>query len=250
MENKNLMLIYKAWLETRWRFLAGLTLLLAISIFAVFRASDIIPAREQFDAEHLSYAKYLWILLYKGYLQSLWILSAVMLGLGGLWFEKSNGVAGFTLSLPVTRRQLVLTRAIVGAVEVSILAVIPSLLIWAITPLAGYTFSLSEAVMHSLLMVGGGMIFYGWGLLLSHLMQNEFSVATLALSMCLVLYIAFNVLRVETYNPFDLMSGKHYLDPNTFLLHGGLPYLPLSVFFVITIIMVFVSLRIADSRDF
>ncbi len=68
MENKNFMLIYKAWLETRWRFMAGLALLIAISIYAVFRASDIIPAREQFDSEHLSYAKYLWILLYKGYL--------------------------------------------------------------------------------------------------------------------------------------------------------------------------------------
>jgi len=250
MENKNFMLIYKAWLETRWRFLAGLTLLIAISIYAVFRASDIIPAREQFDYEHLSYAKYLWILLYKGYLQSLWILSAVMLGLGGLWFEKSAGVAGFTLSLPVTRRQLVLTRAIVGAVEIFILAVIPSILIWAISPLAGYSFSLYEAIIHSVLMVGGGLIFYGWGLLLSHLMQNEFSAATLALSICLVLYIAFNVLRVETYNPFDLMSGKHYLDPNTFLLRGEFPWLPLSVFFGITIITVFVSVRIAESRDF
>lgn len=244
------MLIYKAWLETRWRFLAGLLLIIAITVYAVFRAPAIIPAREQFDAEALPYAKYIWILLYKGYLQALWILSAVMLGLGGLWHEKSSGTANFTLSLPITRRQIILSRTIFGAVEVIILAVIPSILIWAISPLAGYSFPFGEAIFHAILMIGGGLIFYSLGILLSFLMRGEFSTATLALGICLISYTTFNILRFKTYNPFDMMSGKYYLDPNTFLLRSEFPWMPLGVYLIAVILMIFVCLKIAERRDF
>jgi ABC-type transport system involved in multi-copper enzyme maturation permease subunit len=250
MEIRNAMLIYKAWLETRGRFLAGLALLVAISAYTVVRAPGIIHDRKQFRQEHILYAQYIWILLYKGYLQSLWILSAVMLGLGGLWREKAAGVAGFTLSLPVSRRQLVLVRALVGAAEAATLAVIPSVTVWAISRLSGQSYPLNEAIMHSILMAGGGLIFYGSGLLLSHLMQGEFSAPTLGLGACLVLYVAFHLLRIETYNPFDLMSGKHYLDPNTFLLSGDLPLLPLAVFLVLSVLLIFTSVKVAELREF
>ena len=250
MESKNLMLIRKACLETRWRFLSGLGLLAAISMYAVFRAPYIISAREQFDSEILPYTKYLWILLFKGYFQALWIVSAVILGLGGLWQEQATGSASFTLSLPVSRKHLILSRVAVGIAEVAILSFVPLILISAISPLAGYSFPINEAVLHAVLIVGGGLVFYGLGVLLSHLMRNEFSVTTLALSVCLVLYIVFNVLRVETYNPFDLMSGKHYLDPDTFLLRGDLPWLSLGVYLAVAATMVFIAAKIAERRDF
>jgi len=249
-KNKYSALIRKAWLETRWRFLAGLVLLGAISIYAVVRAPNIIAAREQFDSESLPYAKYLWILLYKGYFQALWIVSVVILGLGGLWQEQVAGSASFTLSLPITRKHLVISRAAVGAAEAIVLAIVPLILIWAISPLAGYSFPLYEAVLHSVLMVGGGLVFYGWGVLLSHSMRNEFSVMALALSVCLVLYIAFNLLRMEIYNPFDLMSGKYQLDPDTFLLRGDLPWLPLGVYVLVAATMIFIAAKIAERRDF
>ena len=167
--------------------------------------------------------------------------------MGGSWQEQATGSASFTLSLPVSRRRLILTRAVVGAAEVIVLAIVPLLLIWAISPIVGYSFPLGDAARHAVLIIGGGLIFYGWGVLLSHLMRNEFSVTTLALGVCLVLYVAFNVLRVETYNPFDLMSGKHYLDPNTFLLRGDLPFLPLAVY-LLGAAMIFLAAKIAERQ--
>lgn len=251
MTKSTALLIYKAWLETRRRFGAALVLLLAISAYTVLRAPDIIQDREQFRAgEHILYARYIWILLYKGYLQTLWILSAVMLGLGGLWREKSAGVAGFTLSLPVSRRRLVLARAVVGALEVIALATIPSVLIWMISPLSGNSYPFRDALLHSVLLAGGGLIFYGWGVLLSHVLQGEFATPALGLSLCLVLFILFHVLRLETFNPFDLMSGKHHLDPHTFLLREELPWLPLGVFAGAAALIVLTAVRIAESRDF
>jgi ABC-type transport system involved in multi-copper enzyme maturation permease subunit len=245
------MLIYKAWLETRWRFWAGLALLVAISIYTVARAPNIIQAREQFrPGEHIMYAQYIFILLYKGYLQTLWILAAVMLGMGGLWREKSSGVAALTLSLPVSRRRLVLVRSAVGAAEAIVLAVIPTILIWGLSLLYGNSYPLRDALLHSALMIGGGLIFYGCGVLLSHLMQGEFSTPTLGLSMCLVLFIVFHVLRLESINPFDLMSGKHHLDPNTFLLRGDLPLPLLGVYLAVTATTIFIAVKISERRDF
>ena len=245
-----MMLAYKAWLETRWRFFSALFLLVAISVYTVLRANNIIHDREMFRHENILYSQYIWIILFKGYLQTLWILSAVMLGLGGIWREQAIGVAGFTLSLPVTRRRLVLVRTAVGALEMIALALAPSIVIWALSPTTGNSYPLAEAVRHAILYVGGGVIFYCVGILLSYLMQGEFSVPTSAFGLCLVLYILFQVLRLETYNPFDLMSGKHYLDPNTFLLRGQLPWLPLITFSLGALTTVFISVKVADARDF
>lgn len=251
MEMKDAMLIYKAWLETRWRFAAGLALLVAIVFFAVFHAPTVIEVREQFRGEHILYAQYLWVLLYKGYFQIFWISAAVALSLGGLWREQPSGAASFTLSLPVSRRRLVLVRSAVGAAEAVVLALVPCVLIWAISPLAGYSYPLSQALSHAALIAGGGLIFYGWGLLLSHLMQGEFSTPTVALSVCLGLFFSFKELQLlEDYSPFDLMSGKHCLDPNTFLLHEPLPWLQLICSLAVAAAIAIASAIIAEVRDF
>ena len=46
------------------------------------------------------------------------------------------------------------------------------------------------------------------------------------------------------------MSGKHYLDPNTFLLGGDLPFLPLGVYLAAATAMIFLAAKIAERRDF
>jgi hypothetical protein len=144
----------------------------------------------------------------------------------------------------------VLVRASVGAAEAVALAVVPSILIWVVSALAGQSYPFNDAILHSILMAGGGLFFYGLGLLLSHLMQGEFAAPTLGLGACLILYVAFHLLQIETYNPFDLMSGKHYLDPDTFLLSGRLPWLPLSVFLALTVLTIWLSVKVAELREF
>jgi hypothetical protein len=46
------------------------------------------------------------------------------------------------------------------------------------------------------------------------------------------------------------MSGKYYLDPDTFLLRGDLPWLPLGVYLAITTTLIFLAAKIAERRDF
>jgi ABC-2 type transport system permease protein len=251
MHRPSVMLLYKAWLETRWRFVAALMLLVFISMYTVLRAKNIINDRAQlFPREHILYAQYIWIILFRGYLQSLWILSAVVLALGGLWREKAIGIAGFTLSLPVTRRRLLLTRAAIGVLEVVVLALVPCFLIWAVSTVTANSYSLRESLSHALLILAGGLIFYALGFLLSHIMHGEFSTPTLALGLCLLMYVGFNILRFEDFNPFDLMSGKHHLDPITFFLQPPVPWAAIATFTAVSAFVVLLSVRITESRDF
>jgi len=47
------------------------------------------------------YPFYLWHFVYAEMFQKIWVILAVLLGIGGLSREAAHGTAGFTLSLPV-----------------------------------------------------------------------------------------------------------------------------------------------------
>jgi ABC-type transport system involved in multi-copper enzyme maturation permease subunit len=251
MDRKMLMLVYKSWLETRWRFLAGLSLLALISVYAVFQATDTIRAREQLQpGEPIIYAQYIWILLQHGYLQVFWIFSALMLGLGGIWREQAIGSAGFTLALPVTRQQIVWSKASVGLAQLFVLALVAPLIISAISPLTGNAYPVEQSLPFALLMFGGGVVFYGGAFLLSHLMQGEFATPALGLSAVLIFYLITRFPQMESVNLFDLMSGKHYLNRMTFLLNSNFPWSILGISFLTAILIIFLTGRIIKTRDF
>lgn len=67
-------LLYKAWLETRFRFLASVLLLLAIILFGVMRAEGIMhDVAATRTLAKVNYTQYVWIILYKGYLLTIFI---------------------------------------------------------------------------------------------------------------------------------------------------------------------------------
>ena len=134
------MLWYKAWLETRWRFLVGMGLLLLFAGLGV--AARPAMANMQVEMPNLggrlgelvrealtlmdSYRGYVWSQWFGKNLLQFWTLFAVLIGAGGLATERAGGVALWTLSLPVTRLRLLSVRAAVGALELLALAVVPS----------------------------------------------------------------------------------------------------------------------------
>lgn len=243
-------LMYKAWLETRWRFWAGLLLLVLVSVYGVFEAPTTIQAREQFTNETLRYPRYIWILMHHGYLQSFWIFFALILSMGGILREKSFGNAGFTLSFPVSRRRLVWSKAIVGLLQLLVLAFVPSILISALSPLIGAAYPLGQSVMFGVLMFGGGLIFYAWGFFLAHLLQGEFSSLAVAISTTLVFYIITRLPQTDAINLFDLMSGKHSVNRNTFFLESSLPWTNISLSIVIALTIIFAAQKLTEMRDF
>src|SRR3984893_7609162 len=127
------MLWYKAWLETRWRFVSGLALLMCSAAAIVLTYPEVVkllPAASRLEvggalgrrvAEGAALARdyrgYIWSQWLRESLRQLWVLFAVLLGTGGLLAQASGGGALFTLSLPVSRNRLIGVRAGTGLAE-------------------------------------------------------------------------------------------------------------------------------------
>jgi hypothetical protein len=114
------MLWYKAWLETRWRFLIGLGLLVCSAGATVFAYPKVLELLKMVPTVELSgelgrrineaailardYRGYVWSNWFRQNLMQMWTIFAVLLGTGGLLSQVSGGGALFTLSLPVRGR--------------------------------------------------------------------------------------------------------------------------------------------------
>src|ERR1700682_2873727 len=129
------MLWYKSWMETRWRFLIGLAVLIvstAGTVLAYPRIIRLLPLLPKLDlsgemgrqiAESMEllrdYRGYVWSQWFLKNMPQMWGLFAVLLGTGGL---PSGGGTLYALSLPVSRHRLLGVRVGSGLAELGVLA--------------------------------------------------------------------------------------------------------------------------------
>lgn len=253
------MLWYKAWLETRWRFVVGMALLMCFGALVVLTH----PLLEQMKVEipnlpgnlgeqlreafalMASYEGYVWSQWFGKNLLQFWTLFAVLLGAGGLATEASRGTALWTLSLPVTRRRLLGVRAGVGAAELLALAIVPTLLVWALSPLVGQRYSLADALAYALMTFAAGMFFYGLALLLSTLFGDQLKpiLVGMAVSIAMGAVTLFSR-RLAGYSVYNVMSGQKYF------AEGVPPWAGLTACLALAALMFYASLRVLERRDF
>src|SRR5882672_4152461 len=156
------MLFYKAWLESRVRFLAGGVVLTAYCTSFVRQARINFPPVLE---PTLPYSAYIWRGVYDGLDTLVFVLVAVMLGLGGLERERGAGTAGFTLGLPVTRMQLLWPRIAVAALEVAALAAVPLAVVPWLSAGIGRPYSFAQALPFALLFAVTGTVWASVGFL-------------------------------------------------------------------------------------
>jgi len=245
------MLINKAWLETRARFLAAAAVLTILGISTVVRAPATMAGWEAFHVgERMSYALYIWLSLSHGFLQFLWVVSAVILGLGGLLRERAMGTSGFTLALPVRRSTQVAARAIVGAAEAVALGFIPGVLVVALSPLVGLSYPLSQALLFGALLVSAGLVFYALGFALSHLLHGEYAPPGVALALIAGFYVVTKFPGLEHLNIFDAMDGKQVLIGHTFYLGGAYPMAAIAASLICALLFVVISAWRMETAEF
>ncbi len=90
------MLWYKAWLETRSRFLTCLATLTIFCAVFVSHAQGLIRPGWTADYNRLLFVTQQFLVI-------MWILAAVLLGMGGIVREKAIGTSSLTLSDVITR---------------------------------------------------------------------------------------------------------------------------------------------------
>lgn len=255
------MLWYKSWLETRWRFLIGLGLLMlsAISIVLVYpEVVRLLPAvptmdlsgeigRRITEAMELArdYRGYVWSQWFGQNMSTMWVLFAVLLGTGGLLSQASGGGTLFTLSLPVSRHRLLGIRAATGLAELLVLAVVPSLLLPLLSPVVGQTYGIGDALVHSACMFVAGAVFFSLTFLLSTVFSDVWRPLLIVLCVATVLTLLEHVVRDPgLYGLFRVMSAEVYFRG------GGLPWPGLLVSAALSAAMLYgAGLNIAR-RDF
>src|ERR1700736_2924472 len=73
----------------------------------------------------MTYIAYIWKSVYNSLGRDIFVILSIILGSGGLLQERAHGTAGFTLALPVSRRSIVYTRAVIGYLAVLAIAAVP-----------------------------------------------------------------------------------------------------------------------------
>jgi hypothetical protein len=219
------MLWYKAFLDTRGRFLIGLVLLPCAAIFMVLTYPSVVAllptvagidatgaiGQQVNEAIELSreYRGYVWSQWFRQTPTSTGALFAALLGTGGL--VSAAGGTLFVLSLPVSRMQLMAVRAGSGLAQWLVLALVSSLAIPLSSPAIGESYHLGSALVHAVCLFAGGAVIYSLALLLSTLFGDLWRPWLIALA--IVTPIAFAEQIVEGSSPMGLsavMTGERY----------------------------------------
>jgi hypothetical protein len=254
------MLWYKSWLETRWRFLIGLGLLMILAAGTVFdypSVASLIPRVRQPESTGLiggalnealelerSYRGFIWLQWFRQNLRQCWTLFAVLLGTGGLLATGTGGML-FTLSLPVSRRQLIGVRTGTGLAELSALALVPSLLIPLLSPAIGQSYSLGDAIVYDMCLLVGGATVFSLAVLLSTIFSDFWRPLVIALAVTFVVAACEAVLGSSMrYSVFHTMSAE------TYFRNGELPWIGLTIAAGLTTLMLFAAVSNITSRDF
>ncbi len=243
-----MMLLYKAWRESRLGFL------LSVSAFAVICILLCLFPRTDFHQKY-TYTQIIF-LTYSGILRNIFLLLTILLGLGGFLRERSYGTLAYTLTLPVRRSRFILARAVVGFAALSALALVPALLlpIFAVWSHHSYP-SLPQVLKFAVLWIGCGTIFLAFGVLLSTFVPGDYPAAAASLISLFAYLIVLEFAPLEKFPSFDLynvMGAWHmpYFSGRDTCFLTYLPWGILLIVALLAVITIAVAAIIVERQDF
>jgi ABC-2 type transport system permease protein len=235
---------YKAWLETRVRFLLCLIALPVFGAYMVhsdFRNADYqTPALFYYAVIHGAF----------GMIGGLWLVAVIFLTMGGLLREQAAGAATFTLALPFSRMRLMAVRIAVCLMQAITLLVVPCIAIYIEDRILGRPYPVSQALFHVVLMVSGGMVFLAVSLLISSLVAGEYSAPIVALCALIGIAATMNDPPAQMLSPFHFMGGADYFDRATELFAGPVPWLNAGIWILVAAVLLAASVRATQIREF
>jgi len=238
------MLWYKAWLETRSRFQISLLGIVGLCSFAVYIDDK--------NATPFDKADYYYHVLISGQmlLATMWVIAVTLLMMGGLLREKASGTSSFTLALPVSRTRLMLVRIGMGLMQSVVLAIVPWSAMFLIGATVGKTHSVSLAIFLIVLLLGGGSLYFAIALLISSLVEGEYTAPIVSYGIFVAGLILLNGQKLGPYNPWIFITGLRYLHWYPSFSAGPIPWLHIVVTLLIALVLMGISIRSIQRRDF
>jgi hypothetical protein len=225
------MLWYKFWLEARWGFLLALvSLALVCELGLALPATGVLSSSDLWTRSNL--------LVYA------WAAVATGTALGCLWTDIIKKSVLYTLALPVTRRRLFWVSVGLVAVELAVIGLLAALTIPALAPLAGQSYPVAKALLHGVLMVTGGMVFFAFSVLVLMAFPEPLTGAIVAMAPVPVLAVV--EARAQWFGPCDIfwvMKGGSYFTG------GPLPWGGLAISLTLCVLFLWCALQILERRD-
>ncbi len=255
----------KSWWETRIMLWLCLALFSLLAVLAMSQAStdpswaerlqrnagswseetrQALPALSAFQGQ-------VWVFWFKlsvnyllPYLAMCW--ATFVPGCASPWTgAKLDGTRLFMLSLPVSRRRILLSQAVMTCGELWLIAAGSSLLLPIISRLKGQRYSVTDALIVASLSALGALVFYFLTLLMTVIFDNGLK----SLFSCVIVYLAMNY-PPRFIESFPRWSISRLIAGEDYFLHGQIPWLALIVSLTVSASLLLVTVRVFERRDF
>jgi len=257
------MLWYRAWVDTRVRFLVGLAIVTCATVFVVAMYPSFLRIYPNFVKSPYSYPfrspgsweidpQFLELSAYRAYITGqlflnnvvrFWCLFAAILGSGGLLSRPGHGGGAYALSLPVSRERLVMAQATMVLLELFVLAFVPALLVPVLSPLVGQSYVAADVVVHGASLLAGGTVFFATAFLLSSVFRDIWR--PLLIAIALAFFLGSLELSFRSHpNIFRVMAG------DAFVRGQGVPWSSLFACVASSTVMVYGAVLNIARRDF
>jgi ABC-type transport system involved in multi-copper enzyme maturation permease subunit len=237
-----MMLLYKAWRESRTRFLGAVVVLVAFAIAVVssFSARQPLPFREYLDLE-----------FFGGISLMFFVITVIFLGLGGLKRERTHHTAVFTLALPVSRAALISAQVAVGLAELAFLCFVPALLLEPFSALVHQSYPSADALRYGILRLVCGGVIFATSFFLSTILRGEYTAAVASYAAVGLDGLLSNFSRPYPTNLLRIVAARwewdfHTTGPD---LTGPLPWALLSILVLIGIVLLLASAGVATKES-
>ena len=245
------MLWYKSLREIRTVTLVGITAMAATCALIVLNQQTM---RAHADAP-MTYIAYIWKSLYNSLGRDIFVILSVILGSGGLLQERAHGTAGFTLALPVSRRSIVFTRAVIGYLGVLAIAAVPIVVVPVTSRYVGEQYPVTQNIGFFFLWAACGAIFYGLTFLLAHRLEGDYISVLLAIPSLMVYGVLLDLpwlSQMRMLNIFDMINGEDmpFFNEAQHLLVAPLPWVTLAVMLGVSATLIILAARRIQPLDF
>jgi ABC-type transport system involved in multi-copper enzyme maturation permease subunit len=245
------MLWYKSLREIRTVTLVGAAGMAVACTLIVLNQQTM---RAHADAP-MTYVAYIWGSVYNSIGRDIFVILSVILGSGGLLQERAHGTAGFTLALPVSRRRIVYTRAVIGYLGVLAIAAVPIVIVPIASHYIGEPYPVAQNIDFFFLWAGCGAVFYSLTFLLAHRLEGDYISVLLAVPSLMLYGAMLNfpwLSRLRMLNIFDILNGEEmpFFDEARHLLVTPLPWLALAIMLIAGGALVTFAARRIQPLDF
>jgi len=108
---------------------------------------------------------------------------------------------------------------------------------------------ITQVGFYVLLLIGGGLAYFAMAVLVSSLVEGEYTAPAVAFGLVLLTVIVFDA-WLRPFNLWRLVTGDFYIDRHTYLLSGHFPWLGTLASLSAAALMLLASVRVIQRREF